>query len=104
MDTSDLLETVQAVTAKIKVKGGAIPKRWRHSRSWVKRSVSTLSRSLMLLFFMLILSSCTQEDTIGAGKNITESEYSKETGEMYNHLTTSDFIRDIVNGQVQEFL
>jgi acetyl esterase/lipase len=51
----------------------------------------------MLLFFMFILSSCTQEDTIGAGKNITESEYSKQTGEMYNHLTTSNTIRDTVN-------
>ena len=51
----------------------------------------------MLLFFILILSSCTRQDTIGAGKNITESEYSEETGEMYNHLTTNNFIRDIVN-------
>jgi hypothetical protein len=57
----------------------------------------TFSRSLMLLFFILILSSCTRQDTIGAGKNITESEYSEETGEMYNHLTTNNFIRDIVN-------
>jgi len=46
---------------------------------------------------LFILSSCTQEDTIGAGKNITESEYSKQTGEMYNHLTTSNTIRDTVN-------
>jgi len=33
VDTSDLLETVQAVT-KIKVKQGTIPKRWRHTRGF----------------------------------------------------------------------
>ncbi|MBN1934771.1 MAG: hypothetical protein JW934_08895 [Anaerolineae bacterium] len=81
---------------------------------------------LMLLFSMFILSSCTQDDTIGAGKTIiesvyseetgetdnasrtqedtigaskpiTESEYPEETGALYTHLTTSHFIRDIVN-------
>ena len=81
---------------------------------------------LMLLFSIFILSSCSQEDTIGAGKTIieseyseetgeidntsrrqegtigaskpiTESEYSEETGELYTHLTTSHFVRDIVN-------
>ncbi len=81
---------------------------------------------LMLLFSVLILSSCAQEDTVGASKTIIESEYSEETGEIDNasrtqedtigaskpiteseypeetgeldrHLTTSNFIRDIVN-------
>ncbi|MEW5872521.1 MAG: alpha/beta hydrolase [Chloroflexota bacterium] len=65
--------------------------------SWLKNSASTFSRSLTLLFFIFILSSCTQEDTIGAGENLIETEYSVETSEMYHHLTTSNFIRDIVN-------
>jgi acetyl esterase/lipase len=51
----------------------------------------------MLLFFIFILSSCTQEDTIGAGENLIETEYSEENGEMYSHLTTDNAIRDIVN-------
>jgi acetyl esterase/lipase len=65
--------------------------------SWFKKSVLTLIRCLMLWFLILILLSCTRKDTIGTGNNIIESEYSEETGEMYNHLTTSNFIREIVN-------
>jgi acetyl esterase/lipase len=101
-------------------------KRCNSGRGWLKRSVSTSSRSLMLLSFTVFLSSCTQEDTVGAGKTIIESEYSEETGEidntsrtqedtidaskpitepeypeetgeLYHHLTTSNFIRDVVN-------
>jgi len=119
VDTSDSFETVQTVTAKLK------SKKRNSGRGWLKRSVLTLSRSLMLLF-LIILSSCAREDTIGAGKTMTESEYSEETselynlsrtredaigasktiteseyseeiGEPYNHLTTSNLIHDIVN-------
>lgn len=62
-----------------------------------ERSILTFSRSLMWLSFILILSSCTQRDTIGAGNNIVESEYPEDAGERYHHLTTSNFVRDIVN-------
>jgi acetyl esterase/lipase len=34
---------------------------------------------------------------VEAGNNIIDTEYSEENGEMYNHLTTSNFIGDIVN-------
>ncbi|MFL7892485.1 MAG: hypothetical protein ACK2UM_04255 [Anaerolineales bacterium] len=50
------------------------------------------SRSLMLLFPMLILLGCTYKDVIEI-----DSEYSEENGEMYNHLTIDTAIRDIVN-------
>jgi ABC-type oligopeptide transport system substrate-binding subunit len=66
-------------------------------RSWLDGSDLTVSGSLMLLSLILILSSCTRENTIAAGKDVIESEYSVETGEVYNHLTTSNVIRDIVN-------
>jgi acetyl esterase/lipase len=55
------------------------------------------SRSLTVLFFILILLGCTRKDAIGAGNNIIDSEYSEENGEMYKHLATSNFIREIVN-------
>jgi hypothetical protein len=76
-------------------------KKRNSGRSWLKRSVLTFSCSLMLLFFIFILSSCTQEDTIGAGKNVIESEYSEETGEMYNHLTTVESHK-IIPGKVSQ--
>lgn len=72
-------------------------KKRNSGRRWLKRSGLTFSGSLMLLFLILILLSCTREDTIGAGNNIIEAKYSEETGEIYDHLTTSNFIRDIVN-------
>jgi acetyl esterase/lipase len=65
--------------------------------SWFKKNVLTFSRSLIFLFFIIILLCCTRKDTIGADKTIIESEYSEESGEMYNHLTTHNYISDIVN-------
>ncbi len=55
------------------------------------------SRSLTLLFSLLILLGCTRKDVIEAGNNVIDSEFSEENGEMYNHLTTDNSIRDIVD-------
>lgn len=63
--------------------------------SWLKGGVLISRHTLMMLLFIFFLSGCsTWDDRIGVGNNITESE---ETGEMYNHLTSSNLIRDIVN-------
>jgi acetyl esterase/lipase len=62
-----------------------------------KRSVLTFNHGLMALFFILILPNCKPKDMIGTGNNITDSEYSGKTGEMFNHLTTNNYISDIVN-------
>ena len=53
-------------------------------------------RGLIFLFSILILLGCAPKDEIRAGNNIIDSEYSEENSEMYSHLTTSNFIRDIV--------
>jgi acetyl esterase/lipase len=55
------------------------------------------STSLCLLFSLLMLLGCTRKDVIKAGNNVIDTEYSEENGEMYNHLTTDNSIRDIVN-------
>ena len=58
-------------------------------RSWIKHVVLTFSRSLVV-WSVLILLSYPWTDTI-------ESVYSEEAGQVYDHLTTSNVIRDIVN-------
>ncbi|HEX2619229.1 MAG TPA: hypothetical protein VHL11_03750, partial [Phototrophicaceae bacterium] len=58
-------------------------------RSGLNRSVLTFSLSSMMLF-TLILSGFTWEDTIQAG-------YAGATSEMYAHVTTNNFVRDVVN-------
>lgn len=68
----------------------------RSGPRWFKRNILFFSRGLVLLF-ILILSSCTPADVIGTAKNITDAEYLEETGEMSNHLTTNNLIRDILN-------
>jgi acetyl esterase/lipase len=55
------------------------------------------SRWLTLLFPILNLSGYTQKDAIEIGNNGIDLEYSEENGEMYNHLTSGNSIRDIVN-------
>lgn len=60
-----------------------------------RRSVLTFNRSLMTFFLVFILFGCTREDTIGAGENTPESGCFADTGDMYDHLTTSCLIRDI---------
>ena len=52
-----------------------------------------------LLFGLLavILLSCTPKDTTEASDNTVESEYSEEIGEMDSHLTTNNYVSDIVN-------
>jgi acetyl esterase/lipase len=64
-------------------------KKRNSDRSWLKPVVLTFSRSLVVLS-VLILSSYPWKDTI-------EPVYSEEAGQVYEHLTTSNVIRDIVN-------
>jgi acetyl esterase/lipase len=65
--------------------------------SWLKRGVLISSCSSILSLLMVILLSCTKKDTIRAGNNTIESESSGETSKMYNHLTTNNYVSDIVN-------
>jgi len=50
----------------------------------------------ILSLLMLIHSSCTKKDAFGECNN-TESEYHGENGKMDDHLTTNNYVRDIVN-------
>jgi acetyl esterase/lipase len=51
----------------------------------------------VLSFLLVILFSCTTKDRLEAGNNVIASENIRENGEMFNHLTTNNFVRDIVN-------
>lgn len=74
-----------------------INKKHRSVINLLKICVLALGGSLIVSFFMIILLSCTNKDTAGADNIPTENENSGETGEMYNHLTTSNYVSDIVN-------
>ena len=52
--------------------------------------------SLFVLLAVILLS-CTTKDTTEAPDNTIESEYSEEIGEMDSHLTTNNYVSDIVN-------
>jgi hypothetical protein len=45
---------------------------------------------------MVIFLSCATKDKIATGNNIIKSEYDGKNGEMSNHLTTNDYVREIV--------
>ena len=46
---------------------------------------------------MVTLLSCTtKKDTFGAGIDTIEAEYNVEYGKMHNHLTTNNYVHDIV--------
>ena len=61
------------------------------SHSWLEGIALNFNLSLMLLFF-IILSSCKWDDTVRAD-NMNNSE---ETSEMYKHLTSNNYVSDIV--------
>jgi acetyl esterase/lipase len=46
---------------------------------------------------MLIFLSCSGKDVSGTDRYSFETAYSTDSRQMYSHLTTSDFVRDIVN-------
>jgi acetyl esterase/lipase len=50
-----------------------------------------------LSLVLLILLSCTTEDRFVQGNNTNESEHNEENREMDNHLTTGNYVRDLVN-------
>jgi hypothetical protein len=52
---------------------------------------------MALLFFMGVILSCMKNETAGTGDVRIRSEISDETGEVNSHLTTENFVRDIVN-------
>src|SRR3972149_6739902 len=51
----------------------------------------------ILSLLMVIFLSCTTKDTFGAIDIISVSDYNGENGKMNNHLTTNNYVRDIVN-------
>jgi acetyl esterase/lipase len=51
----------------------------------------------ILSLVLLILFSCTTEEKLVQGNNSNEPVHSEENREMYNHLTTGNYVRDIVN-------
>jgi acetyl esterase/lipase len=61
------------------------------------RSLITFNRGWILLFFVLILFGCTRKDAIEVGNDGIDADYSEVNGEMYNHLTNDNDVRDIVN-------
>ena len=63
----------------------------------LKSNALTFSRSLTLLFFVFILFGCTQKDTFRASNNLIDAEYAQEDGEMVNHLSADNTIRDVIN-------
>jgi acetyl esterase/lipase len=74
-----------------------INKKYKSARKRLKRKVLTSGSSLVLLFFMGLILSCINKETVGDGDDGNQSEITNETGKVYGHLTTDDFVRDIVN-------
>ncbi len=70
-------------------------KKYNSGCSWLKSSALTFSRSLTLLFSILILFGCARKDAIEIGNNGIDADISEENNEMYNHLTTDNAIRDL---------
>jgi acetyl esterase/lipase len=66
-------------------------------QSGVNKVVLIFSLNPVLLLVMVILLSCTKMDANKAGNNIIELDYSGENNEMYKHLTTNNYVSDIVN-------
>lgn len=74
-----------------------INKKYKSGCKWLKRRVLTSGSSLVLLFFMGLILSCINKETNGNGDVANQSEMTNETVKVYGHLTTDDFVRDIVN-------
>ena len=56
-----------------------------------------INHSLTLFLSTLILFGCTRKVTIEVGNKGIDAALSEGNGEMYNHLTTDDAIRELVN-------
>jgi acetyl esterase/lipase len=65
-------------------------------QSWVNQVVLKFSRSRILLLLMVILLSYIEKDASGIVNHTNGIKYSGETKKMDNHLTTNDYVRDIV--------
>lgn len=62
--------------------------------SWFKKIVLPICNNLLLLISLSTFLSCKWGNTIGADNNINSTE---GTGEMSGHLTTNNYVNDIVN-------
>jgi hypothetical protein len=60
-----------------------------------RKLVELIFSSNLVSVIMLILLSCTEGN--GGSNNKIESEDNSKSGEMQNHLTTENYVRDIVS-------
>lgn len=67
------------------------------SQRRLKRVMLIFSYNLILVFLLAIILSCTTKDKSGKEINTSELEHDGENKEVYGHLTTGNFVRDIVN-------
>jgi acetyl esterase/lipase len=65
--------------------------------SWVNKVVLIFSYNSILLLLVVIFLSCAVEDKFGVVNNTCELEHKKDKVEAYNHLTTNNYVNDIVN-------
>ena len=66
-------------------------------QSWVSKVVLISSCNPILLLLVVILLSCTFKDKFGVVNNTCELEHKGNKVEAYNHLTTNNYVGDIVN-------
>jgi acetyl esterase/lipase len=66
-------------------------------QSWVSKVVLTITFNSILLLLEVIVLSCTIEDKSGVVNDTRELEHKGDRVETYNHLTTNNYISDIVN-------
>lgn len=64
---------------------------------WVIKGLPKLSYNLILSLLLILFLACVDKTTVIAGNSLNEAMDSKETIQMYRDLTTSDYMRDIVN-------
>jgi len=66
-------------------------------QSWVSKVVLIFSYNSILFLLVVILLSYTVEDKFGVVNNTCELEHKGDKVEAYNHLTTNNYVSDIVN-------
>jgi len=67
------------------------------SQGRFKRVMLIFSYNSILVLILAIFLGCTTKDKSGKEINTSEPKLEGENGKMYGHLTTSNYVRDIVN-------
>ncbi len=75
-----------------------LKKKKRYScQSWVSRILLTFVYNSIFFLLVVIILSCTVEDKPGVVNNTRESEQKGDKVGAYKHLTTNNYVSDIVN-------